>query len=165
MKIQCDGFEFDFTNAIDVFVFDEKDRGSPNYHGLSHSLKAVDLIVELDSEYAFVEVKDFFEPEKYRRSEPFKHLRDVLKYKYRDTWIYRWAENKIDKPIKYICLLELENALISRVGKEIRTQLPVNAKKYASRWESEITAGIGVVNLSMWNQRFTAWPATRIVAA
>ncbi len=29
MKIAVDGFEFDFQDAIDAFVFDEKDRSSP----------------------------------------------------------------------------------------------------------------------------------------
>jgi len=47
MSIEVDGFEFDFTDAIDVFVFDEKDKTNPMYHGLSHAMKAVDLIVEL----------------------------------------------------------------------------------------------------------------------
>ncbi len=161
MKIRCDGFEFDFTNALDVFIFDEKDRSSPNYHGLTHALKAVDLIVELEEEYAFIEIKDFFDPQKYHGSEPFNYLREVLKYKYRDTWLYRWAEQKTDKPIKYICLLELENALISRMSKEVRKQLPVNAKNTTPRWLSEITAGVGVVNFDLWNMRFSAWPVVR----
>ena len=47
MKIACDGFEFDFTDAVNVFVFDEKDKAKATYHGLSHAMKAVDLIVEL----------------------------------------------------------------------------------------------------------------------
>ncbi len=38
MKIAVDGFEFDFQDAIDAFVFDEKDRSSPTYHGLSHAM-------------------------------------------------------------------------------------------------------------------------------
>lgn len=38
MKIEADGSEFDFQDALDAFVFDEKDRSSPGYHGLSHAL-------------------------------------------------------------------------------------------------------------------------------
>ena len=30
MKIEADGFAFDFTNALDVFVFDEKDKTKPH---------------------------------------------------------------------------------------------------------------------------------------
>ncbi|MGB5157331.1 hypothetical protein [Desulfobacterium sp. N47] len=62
MKVNTDGFEFDFTDAIDAFVFDEKDNSKQTYHGLSHAMKAVDLIVELENEYLFVEVKDFHAP-------------------------------------------------------------------------------------------------------
>ena len=163
MMIECDGFEFDFTDALDVFVFDEKDKASVNYHGLSHAMKAVDLIVNLENNYLFVEVKDFHDPESYRGNDHFNHLREVLKYKYRDTWLYRWAEHKTDKPIKYLCLLELEKGLISRMANEIRKQLPIY--NTGPRWASEISNGIAVVNLDLWNKRFTAWPVVRITDA
>ena len=45
MKIEADGFSFDFTNAVDVF--DEKDKNQSHYYGLSHAMKAVDIIIEL----------------------------------------------------------------------------------------------------------------------
>jgi len=163
MKIDCDGFEFDFTDALDVFVFDEKDKASVNYHGLSHAMKAVDLIVELENNYLFVEVKDFHEPDAYQGNDYFNHLREVLKYKYRDTWLYRWAENKADKPIKYLCLLELENGLISRMANEIRRQLPIS--NTSTRWVTEISNGSAVVNFNLWNKRFTAWPVVRLAGA
>ena len=41
MKIDADGFSFDFTDAINAFVFDEKDKSKPTYHGLP--MKAVEL--------------------------------------------------------------------------------------------------------------------------
>lgn len=51
MKIEADGFCFDFTDAIDAFIFDEKDKQKPHYHGLSQAMKGVDIIVELDNDY------------------------------------------------------------------------------------------------------------------
>ena len=111
MRMTVDGFDFDFMDAIDAFVFDEKDKNLPTYHGLSHAMKAVDIIVELENDYLFIEVKDFYSPDDYEKGDCFNHLRNVLKYKYRDTFLYRWAERKIDKPVRYICLLALENAL------------------------------------------------------
>jgi hypothetical protein len=54
MKVQSDGFEFDFTDAVDAFVFDQKDKTHPHYHGLSHAMKAVDLVVELDKATSFL---------------------------------------------------------------------------------------------------------------
>lgn len=89
MIIDCDGFQFNFTDALNVFKFDEQKKHKPNYHGLSHAMKAVDLIVDLEDTYLFIEVKDLYEPESYRPENRFNHLREVLKYKYRDTWIYR----------------------------------------------------------------------------
>jgi len=124
MKIEVDGFEFDFQDATDAFVFDEKDRSSSTYHGLSHAMKAVDLIVELENDYLFVEVKDFHAPDEYYDGNCFNHLREVLKQKYRDSFLYRWAEKKMDKPIRYLCLLTLDNALVSRMNKEIRLHIP-----------------------------------------
>lgn len=159
MRIECDGFEFDFTDAMDVFIFDQKDKRKPGYHGLSHAMKAVDLIVELPEAYLFVEIKDFNAPADYDESEHFNHLREVLKYKYRDSWLYRWAENKVDKPIRYLCLLNLENPLISRMTKELRKQLP--SGRPVHHWQREIASGCAIVNLTRWNAVFLKWPAMR----
>lgn len=163
MRIEVDGFEFDFTDAIDVFVFDEADKTKPMYHGLSHAMKAVDLIVELEDAYLFVEVKDFHSPKNYRDSNHFNHLRESLKGKYRDSWLYRWAENKVDKPIRYLCLLTLENALVSRMNKEMRKQLPPGIP-VSSRWQRAIADACVVLNLKRWNSNFSAWPVSRIRA-
>ncbi len=119
MKIDADGFSFDFTDAIDAFVFDESDRAKPTYHG--QPMKAVDIVAEFDAAYVYVEMKDFHDPEMYDQSfaendeegmkkrDNFKWLKNVLKYKYRDSYLYRHAEQKVDKPIHYICLLTFEN--------------------------------------------------------
>lgn len=159
MKVSADGFEFDFTDAIDAFIFDEKDKTKPTYHGLSHAMKAVDLIVELEEAYYFIEVKDFHTPNDYNGKDHFNHLREVLKYKYRDTFLYRFSENKIEKPIYYLCLLTLDNALISRMIKEIRIQLPIG--RPAARWERGIVHGAGILNEERWNKRYPQWPVSR----
>lgn len=162
MRIEVDGFEFDFTDAIDVFIFDETDKTKSTYHGLSHAMKAIDLVVELKDAYLFVEVKDFHSPADYRDGDHFNHLRESLKGKYRDSWLYRWAENKVDKPIYYLCLLTLENALISRMNKEMRKQLPPGMP--VERWQKSIAEACVVLNLKRWNSRFSAWPVSRIHA-
>ena len=130
MRQIVDGFEFEFKDALDVFVFDEKNKNLSMYHGLSHAMKAVDLIVELEADYLFVEVKNFYLPDEYQDGNHFNHLRDVLKHKYRDSFLYRWAEKKTDKPIHYLCLLTLDNALISRMNKELKLQLPIYYLRY-----------------------------------
>ncbi len=170
MKIEADGFSFDFTDALDVFVFDEKDKQRPYFHGLTHAMKAVDLIVELENGYLFVEMKDFHDPEAYdfrnattdnkQPQKEFNHLCQSLIQKYRDTWLYRWAEGKLDKPVHYVCLLTLENALISRLNKELRLRLPVGTA--GPRWTQHIAASCAAVNLERWNQNFTAWPVESV---
>ena len=115
-------------------------------------MKAVDIIVELENDYLFIEVKDFFSPEEYQGKEHFKHLKEVLKYKYRDTFLYRWAEQKVDKPIHYLCLLTLENALISRMNKAIRLELPWG--KPVTRWKRPIVDRCVVLNEARWNKNF-----------
>ena len=160
MKIVCDGFEFDFTDAKKVFIFDEKTKTEPNYHGLSHAMKAVDIIVELEEKYLFIEVKDFFNPSLYDDNNHFNKLRENLKYKYRDTWLYQWAEGKTNKPIIYLCLLELKTGHTNRMTKEMRKQLPLST--CGPRWCNEISGGCSVLNLELWNKRFTAWSVSRL---
>ncbi len=175
MKIDADGFSFDFTDASNVFIFDEKDKSNPRYHGLSHAMQAVDLIVELENNYLFVEVKDFHAPDDYnfknaitedegkQRQEYFSHLRNVLKHKFRDSWLYRWAENKTEKPVRYLCLLTLDSALISVMNKELRKQIPVGIA--GPRWTGELARACVVVNLDLWNNNFPKWPVSRTAVA
>ena len=66
----------------------------------------------------FIEVKDFHNSEQYNETDHFNFLIKSLKYKYQDTWLYRWGENKIDKAIKYLCLLKLDTPLLCRMHQE-----------------------------------------------
>jgi hypothetical protein len=136
MRIEADGFAFDFTDALDAFIFDEKDRSKPTFHG--QPMKEVDVVAEFEGAYVYVEVKDFDDPEIYNgksaddidetdlrtRHDHFKWLKNYLKYKYRDSYLFRHAENKVDKPIHYICLLNFDNALNVRMKKALSQELP-----------------------------------------
>ena len=174
MKIEADGFEFDFSDALDAFCFDEKDKTKPHFHGLSHAMKAVDLVVELPANYLFIEVKDFNAADDYNfksaitaaqrkdRQAHFNHLREVLKHKFRDTWLYRWAQGKADKPVRYLCLLTLDNAMLSVLSKELRQQLPVGLA--GPNWSGAFAQSCVVLNLERWNANFPKWQAARLVA-
>jgi len=172
MKLEnVDGFSFDFTDALDAFVFDEKDKSKPTYHG--QPMKAVDILVELESAYLYIEIKDFDDPNAYdaklfnddedlkKKKDGFKWLKNYLKYKYRDSYLYRHAEQKVDKPIHYICLLTFDNALNTTMQKALRKELPVG--KASNRWNQELVNSCQVVNLDKWNQHFPKWPASRAV--
>ncbi len=170
MIIEADGFSFDFTDAIDAFIFDEKDKTSPHYHGLP--MKGVDIIVVLRDACLFVELKDLNDPASYdemmatendindalQRRQTFNWLKNYLKYKYRDTYLCRHAENQIDhtKPLHYICVLTFENALNTRLQKTLKKELPVG--KASKRWQFEIARSVQVMNVANWNKNFPKWP-------
>ncbi len=152
--------EFDFTDAIHGFKFDEGDKQNENYHGLSHCMKAVDFIIELENDYLLVEVKEFHDPEKYNESESFKKLKNDLKIKFRDSLLYRFAEDQLDKPVRYLCLMTLEDALNSRLMKEIRRIVPEGIP--TTRWKRPLTKSCIVANVDRWNRNFPKWKVRRI---
>ena len=166
MKVSADGFSFDFTAALDAFVFDEKDKTKPTYHG--QPMKAVDIIAEFQEAYIFVEMKAFDDPGLYNTGEfgteeelgqkrdNFTWLKNYLKYKLRDTVLFRVAEQKNTKPIHYICLLTFDNALNSAMKKALQKELPVG--KASPRWKQEIVHSCQVVNVEKWNENFPKWP-------
>ena len=168
--VDADGFRFEFSEAIDAFVFDEVDRSKPTYHGAP--MKGVDVIAEFDEAYVFVEIKDYEEQDKYdvsvfrsedekgEKQKAFKWLKNYLKYKYRDTYLYRHAEDKVEKPIHYICLLTFDNAVNSRMKKSLVQELPVGIK--SRRWKRALVKSCQVVNIDKWNENFPEWPVRRI---
>lgn len=173
MKIvNADGFEFCFKDALDAFVFDETDRTKSTFHGAP--MKGVDIIAEFEEAYVYVEMKDYDDPsiydvlsvvtheEKFSRQDSFKWLKNYLKYKFRDTYLYRHAEQKVDKPIHYVCLITFENALNSRMQKALKQELPVG--RASSRWVQALATSCSVVNVDKWNENFPKWPVKHLVA-
>lgn len=90
MKITADGFSFDFPDAIEAFVFDEKNPANPRHHTLP--MKAVDIVVVLPENCLFIEMKDMHDPASYDLAGPdeatlatrranFNWLKSYLKYK------------------------------------------------------------------------------------
>ena len=174
MKIvTTDGFAFRFEDAMDAFVFDEKDPASPAFHGAP--MKAVDIVAEFEECYVYVELKDYEDPaadaiqsvadeeEKRERQNHFKWLKNYLKYKFRDSYLYRHAEGKVDKPIRYVCLINFDNALNSRMQKALKRELPVG--KASRRWNRDLATSCQVVNLDKWNKNFPKWPVARLAAS
>jgi len=170
MRIKADGFDFNFKNALDVFVFDEQDETKPTYHGLP--MKAVDLVAEFPNAYVYVEMKNFDDSDMYdpklatddkeirKRRDHFKWLKNYLKYKYRDSYLFRHAEDTVNKPIHYVCLLTFDNALNITMQKALRKELPVGLA--STRWKREIVKSCHVVNVAKWNATFPKWPVQQL---
>lgn len=175
MKIldNVDGFKFEFAEALDAYIFDEKDPLTPNFHG--GFMKGVDIVAEYENAYVYIEMKDYdeefalkYDVRPYRQTgqertpeeieeekevrRSFKWLKNYLKYKYRDTFSYRYAEGKVDKPIHYICLITFENALNSIMNKELTRELPIRNK--GRRWVKEIARSCKVLNVESFNRNF-----------
>lgn len=168
--VVADGFEFRFMDALDAFVFDETDRTKPTFHGTP--MKGVDIVAEFDDAYVYIELKDYDDSSIYdvpgaltdddRRSRQacFKWLKNYLKYKFRDSFLYRYAEQKVDKPVHYVCMITFDNALNSRMQKALKQELPVG--KASSRWVHTLAKSCHVVNMDKWNENFPKWPVSRL---
>lgn len=171
--VETDGFKFRFTDAIDAFVFDETDKSKATFHGAP--MKGVDIVAEFDEAYVYVELKDYDDPSIYdvlgattddemrSRQKGFKWLKNYLKYKFRDSYLYRHAEQKVEKPVHYVCLITFDNALNSRMQKSLKQELPVG--KASRRWVQALATSCHVMNLSKWNENFPKWPVTRLAEA
>lgn len=159
MILTVDSYRFDFPNAQQAYKFDEKDKLSPFYHGVD-ALKAVDVMVEFPNEYIYVEIKTYddlnvfnTQDSAYNTNEPRKYLIHTLSRKYRETYLYRMCEGKIDKPIYYICLMNLDSALKSYCRKELAKHIPVG-KANKNRWHKMILdeSHLFIVDEEAWNR-------------
>ncbi len=166
MKIvNLNAFEFRFSETVDAFIFDETDCAKPTYHGAP--MKAVDIVVELEKAYLYVEVKNYDTSliELFRKDASnagsgetgsrINWLKNYLKYKFRDTYLYRHAEQKTDKPIHYICVINFNNGMNSALQRELTRELPVG--RVSRRWTKSIAVSCQVVNVEKWNQLFPNW--------
>lgn len=82
-------------------------------------------------------------------------LKDYLKYKFRDTYLYRHAEERVEKPIHYLCLIIFDNALNIAINKSLTTELPIG--KPTPRWEKKLCESCQVLNERTWNRVFPKW--------
>lgn len=164
MIVTTDNYRFEFPHAVEAYKFDETDNLSPHYHGVS-VLKAVDVMVELPNEYIYIEIKTYEdlcdfkkEGKTYDDNEARKYLIRTLSRKYRETYLYRLCECKVDKPIYYVCLLNLDAALKSYCRKELAKRIPVG-KANKKRWHKSLLdkERLFVVDEDAWNRNLTQW--------
>ena len=165
---ECD-LRIEFTNALDGFIFDQMKSALPNFHGIA-VMHRVDFIVELVEAWLFVEVKDPSHPKAQAKGLASFHaelndgtLSSTFASKFMDSFVYRWAERKIDKPIHYLSLVTLEAPLLLNLADEIAKKLPPQGKPVA-RWQRSFLESCQVFNIETWNDNFPKWPVTRLSA-
>lgn len=143
-------------------------------HGLSHcGLKAVDWILELPDRIYFVEVKDPDDPEARRHNNGDDFLdgfmagnltRDLVP-KFRDTFLYEWACDRVEKPISYVVVvasMALDRAQLQTRAEDLKRMLPIGTP---ARWSRAIAHGCFVFNIAEWNEVFPDYPLSRHSAA
>ncbi len=152
VKLTEGQLEFTFAGAICGQKFDD-----PQTHQLS-VMKAVDFIVEFQDYYLFVEVKDPDNTnttpanrQSFGRKLKSGKLEADLKYKYRDSFLYRWAVSAVDKPVKYVVLLEMAS-LQSRQYQvwtdKLKRTLPLVGPP---TWTNQVVGDVWVMNMNTWN--------------
>lgn len=156
MIIDAEGYRFDFQGAQNVFKFDEQDRAKPTFHGAP--MKAVDIVAVFDTRHLFVEIKEW--PDPADKSIDYNEIKNRLVRKYRDSYLYRHAEGFDDKPVDYVCLLNLENPLNLKMGDDLRREIPVG--KITPRWKRELVRSCAVLDVTQWNETFPKWPVKKI---
>lgn len=158
MKLREQGLEIEFKDAVDALIFDQMDSNQPNYHGIGQ-MHRVDFIVEFEEAIVFVEIKDPENPnaqkiglEKFRTKLLNGTLSTSFAAKFVDSFLYRWAEEKIHKPVHYLNLVTLDGELLPNLSDEIARKLPP--------WERLFHAGN--VNYLRTVKFLTLTPGTRI---
>ena len=169
MNLEERGISIDFTDALDGLVFDQMKSNLPNFHGISE-MHRVDFVVEFKEAIVFVEIKDPGNP----KAQPeglakfFAELSDgtlsgTFASKFIDSFLYRWAEDKVNKPIHYLSLVTLETPLLLNLSDEITRKLPPMGKP-VPRWKRTLLGNCKVFNIETWNENFPKWPVTRLRA-
>lgn len=142
-------------------------------HRLSHCMKAVDFIVELDNKTLFIEIKDPEHPEakikdknKFMKRFLSGKLEADLKTKYRDSFLYEWASGRATKPIHYLVLIgasSLSDADLLARTDALKRQLPIVGPN-DQPWKNPFVAGCAVMNIDTWNKVLPQYPISRVGA-
>lgn len=142
-------------------------------HGLSHCMKAVDFIVELEDRILFIEFKDPDHPTAHPKDQN-KFLKKILssgldsdlKTKYRDSFLYEWGSGRVTKPIYYLVLIgasSLSEAQLLARTDALKRQLPAFGPG-DKPWKMPFVAGCAVMNIETWNKALPQFPITRLSA-
>ena len=176
-QVKIDGYQFDFEeNVLDAYIFDDNE-----YNGVRNQMKSVDVIAEFPNEYLFIELKKYSDggiefrcplwddkklltdncplstDNKRRVPATIKKITHDLRNKYFDTFVYLFAEDKLNKPVNYICVVEgCDSALTLRLNDILLQQIPKGIPT-KTKWKSPIVKNIAVVNVDGWNKKFNRY--------
>ncbi|HOE11910.1 MAG TPA: hypothetical protein PLQ35_14830 [bacterium] len=141
-------------------------------HGLTHCMKAVDLILEFKDHFLFIEIKDPEHPQAnamdrdtFIKKFQTGKIDEDLKYKYRDSFLYEWACGKIEKPIYYYVLIAIDGlteADLQAKADDLKRKVP-QCGPSSGIWKHWIVEDVMVFNLSTWNKHLKDFPIRRSI--
>lgn len=159
---------FDFTAATKALKFDQNDPEHDEYHDLCN-MPRVDFIIEADDSVYFIEIKDTDLPnpsdpgaQKFLKKVAEGTLEASLVEKYIFTFLFRWAEECLDKSVHFISLITLESPLLQPIIAGMDANLYSHFKKSSKRWTKAPLHSCQVHNIETWEACFPQWPITRI---
>lgn len=156
---------FDFSQALAGKKFDD------DKHGLSHCMKAVDFVIEVEDKVLFIEVKNPQHPKipPYRRKKTIQLFEQKLKSKelidkelvpkFRDSYLYEYALGNINKPAHYLVLIALETLTEAELDNQtqyLHNQLPVDPPHLP--WKIKFVHGCIIFTLNTWNRYLPQFP-------
>lgn len=152
--LSADDLEFDFSAAIEAFVFDDD-----ALHRTS-TMKRVDFIAEFEDRFIFLEIKDPDNPAAVnsgalRQKLLGGNLIPDLAGKYRDSLWFRTLCGKANKPVNYVVLLSmasLEPALLLAKQDELKRSLPITH----AQWAAPCAQSCVILNLEQYKKQFGA---------
>lgn len=139
ITLQEQQISIDFIDVIEAFKFDDRNKHRP-----SHTMKAVDFIAEYQNYYVFLEVKDPRSSDEKTIDERVNNL----KLKFRDSFICRYMQSKVDKEIRYICFLSIETPLLLNLNKKLNQLLPTEVPYQ----KQDLVSWCVVLNEEKWNK-------------
>jgi hypothetical protein len=153
--------EFDFSNADDCVKFDDSEQR------LTHCMSSVDFIFEKNGQVFFVEVKDPGNSQsmQHRDADNFTIDREAprLVKKARDTFIYRYCQEKNISRIGYFVLVTISGIQrqdLTEFRKKLKQQLPILPD--SNIWKKCFIEDCIVFNIDSWNDYLSEYPVRRV---
>ena len=138
-------------------------------HGLSHCMKAVDWILEIPERIYFIEVKDPEAPHARHHEDSSRFLQGFsagkltpdLVVKFRDSFLYEWACDRVGKPVSYYVIVASEALDVPQLQTrtdDLKRKLPVGVPRC---WTRAMAHDCRVFNVTRWNKAFPQFPLSR----
>lgn len=155
MKLETEGYCFDFPSALSLAKFDD-----PSVHGMSHCMKAVDVVAEFPDALLFIEIKAHEEHDIDLQEAGRKVLQDLrqsIVYKYRDSLLYQLcatstAEEVMEKRLVYVCLFDWHDPQkLQSFRDKTQQSFPTAKRGCPANWYRSFVDEYYVVNEEVWN--------------